>query len=404
MSLTSRERRILISTSALHALIHMHMLTFAAVNIKMVESLGTGIAEIGFIATIGFFLFGFGALPAGWMIDRIGARTVLAICCAGLFLADCVLVLTNSVLVLTIGLALLGLSASLYHPAGLGLISRNISERGYAMGIHGLIGNIGVGVGPMIAGLIAATVHWRFAYAWPMLIMAGLTIYFLRTRFDDPDPEATASAAPAEGGFTRHLLLVMLLVIALQAVSGFIYRGSNTFMPAYMGTALANLLPMLDPVARGGIFTAIVLTSGAAGQYLAGSLTRKHSVEKLQVWFTILVAPLLLLTGMLNGLALLLVAMAFSFVFYGLQPLGNTLVAKYSPDVFRGRSYGLSFFLSFGLGAFGSGFAGYMGEEHGFASVYVWLGLLACGSIAIAVSVFMLTRKRLAGPVASTLK
>lgn len=394
MALNRLERKILFSASALHALVHMHMLIFAAVNLKLAESLNTGLTEIGFIGTIGFFLFGFGALPAGVLIDKIGARAMLGIACAGMLTADVIMLFADSILLVTIGLAVLGISASLYHPAGLGLISRNISERGYAMGIHGLVGNFGVALGPMIAGLIAAYTHWRVAYAWPIVVMAGLTAFFFLTRFNDPGGrEAAPKTTPQPAVFARNMLVVMLLVIALQAVSGFIYRGSNTFMPAFAGNALESLLPGMDVVARGGIFTAVILISGAGGQYLAGSLTRKYPEERLQLIFTALVGPLLLATGLFSGWLLLFSAMAFAFVFYGLQPLGNTLVAKYSPDVFRGRSFGLSFFLSFGLGAFGSGFAGYMGEQHGFSSVYTALGAIALGSILLALSVYIITRR-----------
>jgi len=86
--------------------------------------------------------------------------------------------------------------------------------------------------------------------------------------------------------------------------------------------------------------------------------------------------------------------MAYAFFFFGMQPLGNALVAKYSPEGLRGRSYGFSFFLSFGIGAFGSGFAGFVGETQGFGSLYLWLALIACLSAALAAVILALAVRR----------
>jgi MFS family permease len=165
-------------------------------------------------------------------------------------------------------------------------------------------------------------------------------------------------------------------------------------MPAYTGTALSDFFTSLDATARGGLMTGIILIAGSLGQYIAGSLTRRFKSETLQLISTALVSPLLAGMALLSGAPMLISAMAFSFVFYGLQPLGNTLVAKYSPPGLRGRSYGLSFFLSFGVGAFGSGFAGSIGQRISFSAIYLALAAISCTSILIAVGVVWWARRR----------
>lgn len=390
----AKEKKIVFLTSTVHALVHMQMLIFAAINIEMANDLGASITAIGFVGTIGFFLFGFGALPAGFIIDKIGARKVLAISLCGIAVADAILAFAPGGMWAMIGLALLGLSGSMYHPAGLGLISRNVRQTGHALGIHGTIGNFGVASGPLVAGFVASMFGWRWAYLWPLIPTAALAVTYIFIRFGDVGEDHKHLNPEPNKKFSAGMLRVMLLVIVLQAISGFMYRASNTFMPAFTGQALSEFFSNLDATARGGLFTGIILIAGSVGQYLSGWLTKKHSTEKLQLLATILVAPLLLAMSLLSGLPMLGSAMAFAFVFYGLQPLGNSLVAKYSPPGLRGRSYGLSFFLSFGLGAFGSGFAGYVGEYQGFSQIYMWLAAIGVISILIAIIVFQFAVKR----------
>ena len=379
-----REKRIVYLTSAVHGLVHMHMLAFAAVNILMASDLGISITAIGFVGTIGYFLFGLGALPAGFAVDAIGARRVIALCAAGIAVADLIIALAPDAFWSMAGLALLGVSGSVYHPSGLGLISRNVRKTGLAMGIHGVFGNTGLAMGPLVAGFVASMFGWRWAYIWMFLPMAVLAVAYFLIRFGDVGEDKTDAEPAPERRFGRGLLPLLLLVICLQSLSGFIYRSSITFMPAHAATAISGWFSGLDPIARGGLLTGIIFIAGAVGQYLAGAATSRFRTETLQIVCAVAVVPLLAGMGLLSGLPLLATSMAYAFVFFGMQPLGNALIAKYSPAGVRGRSYGLSFFISFGVGAFGSGFAGYVGEHTGFADVYLWLALIACLSLSLA--------------------
>jgi len=390
----AREKKIVYLTSTVHALVHMQMLVFAAVNILMAQELGVSITAIGFVGTLSYFLFGLGALPAGFIIDAVGARRVLAICAAGIVLADLVLFFSPNPVWAMAGLALFGLSGSVYHPAGLGLISRNVRQTGLAMGIHGTFGNVGLALGPMAAGFIAAAFGWRWAYLWIALPMGLMAFIFFTTRFGDVGEDHRHLQPDPPKNFAKGLLLLLLLVIMLQSLSGFIYRSSITFMPAHAAEAVSGWFSGLDPTSRGGLLTGIIFLAGALGQFLAGLLSSRFRSETLQMICAAAVVPLLAGVGVLTGLPMLSVGMLYAFVFFGMQPIGNALVAKYSPAGLRGRSYGVSFFLSFGLGSFGSGFAGFIGENQGFPSLYLWLAAIGCLSIALSAIILVLALRR----------
>lgn len=393
-AMDKRERKIVLLTSTVHGMVHMQMLAFAAVNLLMAKELGVSVTVIGLVGTVSYFLFGLGALPAGFVIDAIGARRVVALCTAGLAAANVLIAVSPDPLWAILGLALMGISGSVYHPAGLGLISRNVRNTGVAMGLHGTFGNIGLALGPLSAGFVASMFGWRWAYLWLAAPMAFMALTYMNTRFGDVREEEIKNKTVPSKQFTKGFLSALLLVIVLQSTSGFIYRASITFMPAHSAAAIGDWLSGLDPTARGGLLTGVIFLAGAVGQLLAGWLSTRMRTEALQLILACLVAPLLAAFGLLSGFPMMATGMAFAFIFFGLQPLGNTLVAKYSPEGLRGRSYGLSFFLSFGIGAFGSGFAGYIGESQGFAVTYLWLAALGLVSILLAATILLIALKR----------
>jgi MFS family permease len=62
--------------------------------------------------------------------------------------------------------------------------------------------------------------------------------------------------------------------------------------------------------------------------------------------------------------------------FFSNQPISNTLIAEFTHSANRGLGYGVSFFISFGIGSLAAGFGGYIAENMGVASVFPVMGLL----------------------------
>ena len=70
---------------------------------------------------------------------------------------------------LWLGLSALGLFGSIYHPVGIAWLTRDPQGRGWMLGVNGMIGNLSIGLSPVIAGvphrrlLVASCLHpaWR---------------------------------------------------------------------------------------------------------------------------------------------------------------------------------------------------------------------------------------------------
>jgi MFS family permease len=395
-------------------------------------------ATIGLVVTVSYGLFGVGALPGGVLVDRVGSRRLIAVCLAGMGASYLLLGLAPNMLVVAAALVLWGVSASVYHPAGLSLISKGVSERGTGLAYHGIAGNLGIGLGPLTAAVLLLFVEWRtvaLVLGAPALLAA---LYAVRADFDETaavEPVADGgdetdtngdSEAKADAGVdslsefleqSKHLFAsTFALVFVVVMCSGLYYRGILTFMPE-----LLSGLPGFDPIPVGSLlpdslrtalgvpatggqslqpatyFYSGLLLVGVLGQYAGGKLTDRIPVAYgiagsfgalvvLAVLFVPVselgVGPLLVL-GALLGVALFVV-----------QPMYQAAVAEATPAGTRGLSYGFTYLGVFGVGALGGGIAGTVLQYGSVAALFLTLAGFAAVASLVGV---VLARKRPVG-------
>lgn len=137
-----------------HAAVHVYEMSiplfvvawlaeFQVVDLLVVQ-VDVTTATLGVIVTVGYGLFGAGALPSGVMVDRVGSRRLIAACLLGMGSAYVGLAFAPSTSAVALALAVWGAAASVYHPAGLALISKGVRERGRGLAYHGISGNLGI--------------------------------------------------------------------------------------------------------------------------------------------------------------------------------------------------------------------------------------------------------------------
>jgi MFS family permease len=371
----SLQNRVVLYTGLAHGVVHMVELTYAALLLRIGAEFGQGDFVLGVIANAFAFMFGAGALPAGILVDRLGSRRVMTFGFLFVAVAAFLVALSPNVLVLGLFLGLLGLSIGLYHPAGLSMIAQAAEKRGLAIGYHGVAGNLGVALAPAVAVGLAVAIDWRAAYFF--LSGLALVMVVLMRVVQLPDVArrpATASAPVAtERAWTAQVVLPLLLVYAAYTLNGFIYRGSFTFLPAHVEQNVHINILGINEGALAGSLTTLALLTGCVGQFLGGTLSQHHALERLAPPVALCLVPALLLMGVTGGLALVGASALFVFVNFTGQPIYNGLIAEYTPQELMGRSYGISFFAAFGLGSSAASFAGFFSQRWGTGSVFLSL-------------------------------
>ena len=390
--MTSREKSILVAMSACHALVHSYMLVFPTIYKSLGQGLDLEFARVGLVGMLSYMAFGFGALPAGFLVDRFGARNLVLFCLAGTTAASVVTFAAGGGVGVAAGLILLGFFASLYHPAGLAMISMNVRDVGKAIGIHGMAGTLGVAVAPLVAGTMTSRFGWQYAYLFLGFAGTVLLVYILFTSKQTGTDSVGPGESPDAGGGAKSAWRELALVYFIVLVYGLIYRGVMTFFPAYLSERVAFIG---DDVERLGFVTSGIMVISIIGP-LAGGYLASHSGNIRRSLFGVFSALALLSVGFyfLYGVALVLVVAPTVLLIFCFQPLQNTLIARLSHDRRRGIAYGINFTLSFGVGAIAAGIGGVIGENYGMRSIFVFMFALCILEMIIIATAHVANKRR----------
>ena len=422
------ERRIVGFTAGSHGLVHTYELSIPILLTVWVGEFSTTAAALGVVVTLGYGLFGVGALPGGILVDRFGSKPLILACLAGMAGSFLAVSLAPTLPVLAVAVAIWGLTASVYHPAGLSLLSTSVDQRGTALGYHGIGGNLGIALGLLATALLLLAFDWRLVTAALALPAVAVAAYGVTVDVDvalssaDPEPGASAADGGPNGDSTggasgevslssvatdTRILIAggFLLVFAFVTFSGLYYRTFLTFLPDLLGDVLGGLVdlqlvdpesPYADQFDAGRYLYVAVLTVGVFGQFLGGRIADRVPPER----------GLMALMGILSALALLFipatgtiatfvaVSLALGVALFTVQPLSQATVAAYSPSEARGLSFGYTYVGIFGIGALGSTLAGTILTRAGPSELFVVLAIIAAlGAVsATAVSRFATRR------------
>jgi MFS family permease len=389
--MTSREKSILAAMSVCHALVHSYMLVFPTIYRSLGEGLNLEFARVGLVGMVSYMAFGFGALPAGLLVDRFGARNLILLYLAGTSLASVLTFTAGGGAGVAVALVLLGFFASLYHPAGLAVISMNVKDVGKAIGIHGMAGTLGVAIAPLVAGTMTSRFSWQHSYLVLGVVGAGLLVWILMTpkKQQTGDPVGRTAAASGRSGSSWRELIVVYIVVLIY---GLIYRGVMTFFPTY----LSERVPFIGgDVGRLGVVSSGIMVISIVGPLVGGYLA-SHSRDIRRSLFGVFAALAVLSVGFyfLYGPALVVVVAPTVLLIFCFQPLQNTLIARLSHDRRRGIAYGINFTLSFGVGAVAAGIGGIIGEKYGMSSIFIFMFALCVLEMIIIATTHLANRRR----------
>ena len=235
-----------------------------ALSPSIEESLGLGHAGFGLMISAYYGAMLMLALPAGWLVDRFGLRTMLVI--SHVLLASGLLVLASARGLPTgaLGLFICGGGYALINPATARAVLMWFprSTRATAMGVK----QTGVPVGGVIAALIAATgqADWRALTTGMAVvtIIAGAGYLALRVA---PQPASLAVR------FSDMRALLRLPRLALFNVAACLYAAGQAAFFAYLVLFARDV--MAAPLALASLCLAIAHAASATGRICWGVIS-----------------------------------------------------------------------------------------------------------------------------------
>ncbi len=126
---------------------------------------GLGYAGVGILMTVFFVVSSVGQAIAGIWVDRFGAQRVLFAGISLLILSGLLVSVAPNFNGLILAAFVAGCGNSIFHPADFALINRRVSSQrlGHAFSVHGLSGNIGWALAPIVMLSTATAFGWRTA-------------------------------------------------------------------------------------------------------------------------------------------------------------------------------------------------------------------------------------------------
>jgi len=407
------ETKIVWLASFSHFITHGYMTILPAVLIAIASEQSMSFMELGLIASIGYFLYGLGAFPAGYLADRFGSKRLMTIGVLGMSLSSILISTTSSILTFAITYTMLGAFASIHHPAGLSLIARRIeSNKGRAMGMHGVLGNVGLFLSPLVAAFSMMFFGtWRAAYL--IYGLAGLVFFALlytarvkgeedlalrnltglfRKKTPSHAEQTQQAHAKKESAAVPFFISLALLILFIGSIlSGFIFRGSLTFLPALLQQNITSITNHDEPAVMAGYAATAVLSFGLIGAWFGGYISDKIKYPELvPVCIFLVVTPALYFASRLMDMQLFVSIGIFSLIYYAWQPSQNYLIAKYTKKSSHGMGFGVNFFLIFGMGSLATSAGGWMADNYSVDRFYAILALFALTGVFAAMAVYPL--------------
>lgn len=335
--------RIVGAVSAAHFISHYYQLVLAPLLPFVRAEYHVSYTEIGFALAAFNIVTAIFQTPAGFLVDRLGARALLV---AGLVVGASSLVvigLVNSFWVLVLMFAVTGLGNTVYHPANYALLSHHVSAKriGQAFSVHTFSGILGSAVAPASMLMIERLWGWRGAFIAAGIFGFVVALILLSVR-DQPAAlqDSTVSQRKSEGSsvgwkvlLSAPILLNLFFFVMLAVISGGIYNYSVVALAALHATPLT----IANSALSANLF--LSATGVLCGGLLVGRTARHWAVAA--VGLLVMALAIASVAWIDLGTATLIATMAIAGFFLGVtMPSRDMIVRQVTPPGSFGKVFG----------------------------------------------------------------
>jgi len=297
---------------------------------------------------------------------------------------------THNFWMLLVCVTLVGIGGNIWHPAAIPTLALRYPDRkGLVLSFHGMGGNLGEAIAPLVVGALLAWMSWRAVVVVnvvPGILMAVLILFMLgafstATAYDEADVRADdRSFRNYLRGFASLLKNRGLVLVSIGAAFRTMTQtGLLTFLPVYLAYELGY-----SPLLTGVCLTVLQVAGFVAGPvagYLSDNIGRKRIVMSSMV-----------LTGVtILGMALagrtvwfvVFVALV-GFFLYALRPVLQAWAVECTPKHLAGSGVGLQF----GITAIGASISpaifGMIADAYDIYTGFLFLaGTIVCANLLI---------------------
>ena len=373
-----------------HFVDHFCMLIFATAVIAMAVEFEMTYGSLLAVATPSFILFGAAALGAGWLGDRWSRSNMMVVFFIGIGVACILAGMANSVLMIGVSLALLGLFAAIYHPVGIAMLVQGAPRLGFRLGVNGVFGNMGVACAPLATGFLIALFDWRMAFILPgiVCIAIGVAFYFFAKAgyaVAPTGPKTRKEPVAFMPGWQRVLAVVAVMTL----VGGLVFNSTTVALPKLFDERLTNVA---DSMVGFTAMAAIVYAAASFAQLASGTAIDRFAVKPVLLTTVGLQVLMMPVVATQTGWPLFAASFVMMLAVFGQIPITDALITRYTPDAVRGRVFSIKYILNLGVGSLAVPSIWYM-HDHGGGFYALFWALFGCAAVVLAAALVLPYRR-----------
>lgn len=335
------------------------------------DELGVSYAALGLLLSLKHFSAGTVQLPAGILVDRYGARSILIAGFGLILLSYFVIALTSNFWLIALMFLIAGCGNAVFHPADYSIINGTVTESrlGRSFSAHTFAGHLGSAVAPVVLLTMTAIWNWRIGVLASVItgvaIMLGLATRWSKMhegvakRMTSKKKKKELAEAPADGERVENAIAAaernpttwQILVQIMRSpaiIFLFLFFSMQSLAGGAMKSfAVAGLVTLHNTpaAAAGGALTGFLFAS-AVGVLLGGQIADKNNRHDLvAMGALVMTAAICLLVAEVN-LHYLLLTFVFTVagLFQGIiRPARDMMIRAASPGGSMGKVVGLVF-------------------------------------------------------------
>ena len=375
-----------------HGLTHWYPATFYLLLPLIGHELGLSYSQIGLVMTCQYVASAIANVPGGILVDTVGRKGLLmALSLFWVGFPYLLIGFTHSYAMLLLCIALVGFGNSLWHPTAIPTLgSRYPDRKGLVLSLHGMGGNVGDAIAPVVVGTALAAFSWREVVVMnvaPGLVVAALMFAFLGSM------RLGLKKHPAEGQSLRDYaqglrqLFANRSLILLSTGSSFRTMTQTallTFLPVYLANAMGY-----SPAVVGACLFALQ-AAGFAAAPVAGHLSDRMGRKTILMSSMLSSAVVLALMAVLGGSPAFIALIAvLGFFLYATRPVIQAWLLDSAPKNMGGSSIGVLFGAQAIGASLGPLFGGMVADRWGLLATFYFL---ACTIVLANLLVFWIPK------------
>jgi FSR family fosmidomycin resistance protein-like MFS transporter len=374
-----------------HALTHWYPATFYLLLPIIGNELGLSFSQIGLIMTCQYIAGAVANIPGGVLVDTVGRKGLLmAISLFWVGFPYLLMGFSHSYWLLVLCVVMVGAGNSLWHPTAIPTLAQGFPTRkGLVLSLHGMGGNVGDAVAPLVVGALLAVFSWRqvvMANVVPGLLVSLILLVFLGSMQLRPKakPGEAAHVPQTMGQYLQGLRSLMrnrnlVLLSTSGAFRSMTQNALLVFLPLFLARELGY-----SPAVIGACLFALQ-AAGFTAAPIAGHLSDRmgrRSVVTASMVMTAVVLVAMAFAG--NSIWFVALIAVLGFFLYALRPVLQAWLLETTPKNMGGSSIGVLF----GAQSLGSSIApligGVIADRFGLGATFYFLAFtIVCANLLI---------------------